>query len=400
LTGATGVLGARVLKELLETTSSEIYCLVRAESSVQARTRLLSFLRTYDPEDSQLQEFENRVTVLVGDVTDPTLGMDHHDYQEFAGKIDVTLHVAANTNLFSNFRRMEPINVGGTRNMIRFALQTPQKYLCYVSTYTVMGDKVFDKNLVFKETDLDVGQRFDHMNYQHTKFISENAVHDATSQGLVWNIFRPGQIFGEAATGRYPQGQTNVGGLFYDIFKTIIESRVALYCETHYDIVPVDYVSRALVHLALNRNSYFETYHLTNPDIKTYSDVVRLVTSLGYEIQSYPQKEYKEILFEGRMVVNNEEYKSVTTKAFKWWLQKEKFDFSESALTLCTYTYDILKSAGILCPEIDQKLIAVYIDAGVRMGYFPAPPPHIKRVSAVLEYPDNRPSSANIEVNV
>src|SRR5690606_29715612 len=129
----------------------------------------------------------------------------------------------------------------------RFCLATKNKYLCHISTHTIMGDKTFEKGVVFKETDYDIGQGFEHMTYQQTKFIAEGLVRDAARDGLVWNIFRPGQIFGESTTGNYPQGHSSVDGLFYDIFKTVAETGVAFYSTTHFDVVPVDYVSRGII---------------------------------------------------------------------------------------------------------------------------------------------------------
>jgi thioester reductase-like protein len=373
VTGATGVLGARLVKEILASTTSQIYCLVRAESLEQGRDRLLALHRVYDPEGHYLDEFQKRVKPVLGDVVSPQFGLSDVVYRELCDKIDVTFHAAAYTNLFANYRRIEPINVGGVKNVIQFCLNTVQKCLSYVSTYTVMGDKVFDPNLTFRETDLDVGQNFEYMTYQHTKFIGENLIRGATDQGLLWTIMRPGQIFGESQTGRYPQGQTNVSGLFYDIFKTIIETKVAFSGRTHYDVTPVDYVSKAILYLGAQHGEFHKTYHLTNPDIKTYHDVVAVVKTLGYEINQIPQDEYKKLLYSGEILKDGLPYSSITTKALKWWWRRDHFDFDAGAITDSTMTCDVLLSAGITCPKIDQNLLGTYIEAGIRESYFPAP---------------------------
>ncbi|MBX9769602.1 MAG: SDR family oxidoreductase, partial [Bdellovibrionales bacterium] len=48
LTGVTGILGAHLLKEILEKTEAEVYCLVRAADMSGARERVLNFLKAYD----------------------------------------------------------------------------------------------------------------------------------------------------------------------------------------------------------------------------------------------------------------------------------------------------------------------------------------------------------------
>jgi polyketide synthase PksN len=373
LTGATGVLGGHLLKELLQNTKSNIYCLVRAENEELGRLRLLSFLKAYDPKLLLYESFMKRAIPVLGNIAHDKLGMCSKSYRDLTEKIDITIHAAALTNLFLNYRRVEPVNVGGTKNAIQFALHTRQKYLSYVSTYTVMGDKTFDKSVVFKETDFDIGQDFDHMNYQKSKFTAEKLVREATRHGLLWNIFRPGQIFGEAKTGHYPQGQSNVSGLFYDIFKTVIDTGVALESRTHFDVVPVDYVSQGTLRLTLNTNNFFQTYHFTNPDVKPYNHVIQLIRDFGYPIEVISQSEYKTLLFKNLLTSNGVEYKSSTTSAFKWWFKRENFSFSESAITDCTFTAKQLLKSKIVCQNIDSDLIGTYLTQGIRQNYFPKP---------------------------
>ena len=372
LTGCTGVLGANILKELLHKTSTHIYCLVRATSTQQAIERIQNLLSVYDPELTLKHALHERVTPILGDVTQPQLGMSPELYKSVAADVDIVLHSAASTNLFARYKQVEPINIGGTRNMIEFTLQTPNRYMTYVSTYTVLGDKTFDPQFIFRESHYDVGQGFAHMAYQESKFKAEGLVRAARERGLVWNIVRPGQIFGESTTGYYPQGQTNVSGLFYDIFKSVIETKLAFISEKHFDITPVDYVSQGILALAMRRQTYFETYHLTNPDIKTYTQACKLLSNLGYDIEFIPQEDYRKMLFAREIKVNGEEYRSYTMKALRWWYTREGFDFSKSAITDCSYTQKILEPMGVRCAKLDERLMGTYIHHGVGVNYFPA----------------------------
>jgi len=232
-----------------------------------------------------------------------------------------------------------------------------------------MGDKTFDKSLVYRETDLDIGQGFDHMNYQRTKFEAEKLIRAATEQGLVWNIVRPGQIFGDSRSGLYPHGMANITGLFYDILKTVSETACALFCRTHFDVTPVDYVSRGTIELGLRRNSYFETYHLTNPDMKRYHEVIELVKALGYPIDIVSQDEYRRRLFGREITSGNGEYKSPTTSAFKWWYKRD-IDFSDSAVTDCTYTREVLEAHGRPLPESRHGADGSVFRSGVAQPVF------------------------------
>jgi thioester reductase-like protein len=383
LTGGTGVLGANLLKQILSVTDATVYCLVRAESQEIATQRLHSFLKVYAPGGELNAAFAARVVAVPGEVAAPHFGMAENSWRELAAKIEVVIHAAAITNLFLTMRRIEPTNVGGTRNMIEFALATKGKYLCYVSTYTVMGDKSFDPQFVFREDQLDVGQGFSFMTYQQTKFTAENMVREAGQRGLRWNIFRPGQIFGESSTGNYPHGQANIIGLFYDIFKTVIETGIAIQSETPFDVVPVDYVAQGILLLALDTKRYFETFHLTNPDSRTYSEIINMVRRMGYAIRDVPQSDYRRMILDGRFIYQGKPYKSATLSAFKWWYKREIFDFSKGASTDASRASAALAECGVTCPRLDSKLIETYLNAGIRVGYFPKPHENLETHSEI-----------------
>ena len=376
LTGATGVLGGRILKDLLQSTQARVFCLARGTDAAHCQARVRSFLRVYD-RDGQLEpDFLARVVVLQGDVTQDLLGLTAARYAELQAQTDLTIHAAANTSLLLKYHRLEPINVYGTGRMIEFCLGTTEKRLSYISTYTVMGDKTFDRSVTFKETDFDLGQGFNYMNYQRSKFTAEGMVRAARERGLQWRIFRPGQIYGDSSTGAYPQAETQVTGLFYDLFKTAMDTRVMPESYIHYDVVPVDYVSRGIVALSASGENFYEVYHLTNPDAKTFAQVMGLIRELGYVIELLPEEIYKKRLRAGEIRKNGEPYSSTMLKAFSLWYFISKISFYQSAMTDCEFTRAKLEKLGVHCALLDRRLIETYVHAGIREGYFPRPPHH------------------------
>lgn len=383
LTGATGVLGGRILKDLLQATSSRIYCLARGQDAAHCRERVLSFLRVYDDDGTLEPEFQSRVIVLRGDVTQDRLGLSKPGYVKLQNHTDITIHAAANTSLLLKYKRLEPINVQGTARVIEFCLGTVEKKLSYVSTYTVMGDKTFDNGVRFQETDYDLGQGFKYMNYQRSKFRAEAMVRGAQERGLKWRIFRPGQIYGDSITGAYPHAETQVSGLFYDLFRTAMDTRVMPESYIHYDVVPVDYVSRGIIALSAGVENLFDVYHLTNPDAKTFAQVMGLLREIGYPIELLPEEIYKRKLRSGQITKNGAPYTSTMLKAFNLWYFTSKISFYGSAMTDCEYTRSKLDKLGVTCAPINRKLIETYVRAGIRVGYFPEPP-HSDNQNATL----------------
>jgi thioester reductase-like protein len=371
LTGATGVLGGRILKDLLQSTSSRIYCLARGKDSGDCRERVGAVLRVYDPEETLLGQFRSRVTGLPGDVTQDRFGLSAASYADLQGHTEITIHAAANTSLLANYKRLEPINVQGTGRIIEFCLGTSAKSLAYVSTYTVMGDKTFDNRVRFRETDHDLGQEFPYMNYQRSKFRAESMVRQAQQHGLKWRIFRPGQIHGDSITGAYPHFAAQGTGLFYDLFKTAMDTGVMPEAYTHYDVVPVDYVSQGIIALCAGSANFFDVYHLINPDAKTFAQVMGLLREIGYPIELLPEEIYKQQLRSGAITKNGNHYTSTMLKAFRLWYFISKVSFYGSAMTDCEYTRAKLEKLGVRCAPINRKLIETFVHAGIRAGYFP-----------------------------
>jgi thioester reductase-like protein len=371
LTGATGVLGGRILTDLLQSTAARIYCLARGRDAADCRQRVRSLLRVYDPEATLESQFLSRVVVLGGDVTQERLGLGAELFAELQGQTDLTIHAAANTSLLGKYKRLEPINVHGTARVIEFCLGTQSKSLSFVSTYTVMGDKTFDDSVCFRETDYDLGQGFAHMNYQRSKFRAEAMVRAARERGLKWRIFRPGQIYGDSVTGAYPHSATRVTGLFYDLFRTAMDTGVMPEAYIHYDVVPVNYVSRGIIALSAETESFFDVYHLTNPDAKSFAQVMGLLRETGYPIELLPEEIYKERLRSAAITKNGATYTSAMLKAFRLWYFISKVSFRSSAMTDCEYTRAKLEKLGVTCAPLNRKLIETYVRAGIREGYFP-----------------------------
>ena len=71
LTGATGFVGAFVLRELLDQTGARIHCLVRAADEEEALRRVETNLRSYDVWPEGLNE---RVVPVPGDLATPDSG--------------------------------------------------------------------------------------------------------------------------------------------------------------------------------------------------------------------------------------------------------------------------------------------------------------------------------------
>jgi len=373
LTGATGVLGGRVLYELLRSTDATIHCLVRAENDEQAKERLAHALQIYDVEGESFADFNDRVKPVIGDVSLPRLGLDIRTYHKVLTGLDCVVHIAANVNLVDTASSLERINTGGTAHIIELCLEADLP-LIYTSTYGVAGMLAFQPGLVFRESDLDVGQDFATHHYARSKFEAEKLIHAAGNRGLRWIITRPGNIFGDSVTGAYPLISLTVTGIYYDIIRTVTTTGLAMFKSDRLDITPVDYVAEAIVALMFEPEAFGKTFHLVNPDVKAFYEVVNLLIDYGYRIRFLPLREYVDLFSKRRVLHQGKAYSSFFTamaRHFEEYFVDNRFRFG--ATFDIANVQSILEPKGIKCPKINLDLLSSYLEYCIATGYLPSP---------------------------
>ncbi len=142
LTGATGFVGAYLLDELLEKTTADIYCLVRCSDTDAGKQRLKSHLQFYH---LWQDKFCDRIIPLVGDLSQPFLGMSEAAFQQLASQIDIIYHNGAKVNSVSPYSQLKPPNVLGTQEVLRLASITKTKPVHFVSSVAVFLVKLTQK---------------------------------------------------------------------------------------------------------------------------------------------------------------------------------------------------------------------------------------------------------------
>lgn len=198
LTGASGYLGMHILHELLESTDSRIYCLIRGGQR-GAETRLKELLMYYF--ESPCRElFGDRIIPLEGDVTDRDKVMSLKELP-----ISTVINCAASVKHFAADSGIEVINVGGAKNIIDLCLATGALMIQTSTTSVVeIGYKdSLDENYHPTEQTLYFGQDLTNK-YCRSKFLAERAVLEAiVSKGLKAKIMRYGNLSARHSDGEF-----------------------------------------------------------------------------------------------------------------------------------------------------------------------------------------------------
>ena len=285
LTGGTGFIGPFLMKSLLEQTRAKIYVLVRASDEILGKQRLKAAMESMGPcGPGLMQMFETRVTPICGDLGQANLGLAQDVWDFLANEIDTVFHNGATVNYLFNYDRMRDANVMGTNEVLRLAFEGRHKDLNYVSTTFVFGWAV---KSVLWETDFNQDMQLLDFGYSQTKWVAEQVVADARSQGLSTRIFRPALV-SPSITG---------GGNNFDIAVRLVAFMVnhgiGVDALNQVSFVPADIVANNIVAISTTTGTENKTYHVVRDDYANMLDITDLITkSTGRQFEIYNVKDF------------------------------------------------------------------------------------------------------------
>lgn len=256
LTGATGFLGMELLARYLERTARTMLAPVRASDPGQARARIGRVLELlYGDADA----YRPRVIPIPADVERDGLGLTQPDRDRVLANTSEIVHCAATVSFTTGLAASRRVNVEGTRNLLALAKRCAQRGILrrftHVSTAYVAGTHEGE----FSEDELEVGQRFRNP-YERSKYEAEQLAR-AHAGGLpAVTIVRPSIIVGESTTGWTP-----TFNVLYVPLRGFAQRQIRVLpadLSAHIDVVPVDHVADAILHLSREDEPGLSTYHL------------------------------------------------------------------------------------------------------------------------------------------
>ena len=353
LTGGTGFLGTFLLHELLNCTQSTIYCLVRGQDYAEAQYKLRSALAKYFVHDKQ---HYNRIIPVVGDLTQPSLGLNESQFRRLAKTIDSIYHCGAKVNLLYPYTALKNANVRGTHEILKLASIDSPKTVHHISTLDVFESLAGTNVRTFFEDD-DIAQgKGVAGGYAQSKWIAEQMVLQAAERGLPVRIYRPGMI-----TGHSHQGHSNTSDVVCRFIKTLTQLKKAPDIDLKIDMTPVDYVSQAIAHLSFLSEPSGEKFHIINPHPISLEIVVSELRDQGHDIQEVSAPEWFEALHsEPSDLRALAEYMMGSPLADK--LNYLELWLGGNYVFDCSNTHKGLEGQDIECPPADRRLFRIYLD--------------------------------------
>lgn len=267
VTGATGFIGKRLVKKLLERKGAVVHFLIRKESADKV---------------ADLRSFwgvgPTRAIPVFGDLTAKKLGVAAEDVKKLKGQIDHFYHLAAVYDLGADEETQVAVNIEGTRNTVDLAKAIDAGHFHHVSSIAAAG--LYEG--VFREDMFEEAEGLDHPYFQ-TKHESEKIVRQDCK--VPWTVYRPAMVVGDSQTGEMDK----IDGPYY-FFKLIQRLRQLLppWMPTvgleggRVNIVPVDFVVNALNVISHQKDITKKCYHLVDPVGYRVGDVLDIFSRAAH----------------------------------------------------------------------------------------------------------------------
>ncbi len=375
LTGVTGFLGAFLLSELMATTKAQIACLIRAENKQEALNRLKDNLSQYN---LWKESYFSRLDIIVGDLSQPKLGLEVDLWSHLATQLDVIYHCAAKLNFALPYARLRETNVLGTIEIIRLAAEAKNKPLHYISTLIKIAQTCADpKQLAKANTTRTFDSAYDNeylakngfnIGYHQSKWVAEELVLEAEHRGIPITIYRTSLIAGESTTGVW-----NTNDYICQLTKGIIQMGLAPKQDLFFDFCPVDYLGKSIVHLSLQPESIGMGYILKHPNPVTWNEFIKTIANFGYDIQSIEPEKWMNCLHD--LVKNNTNNPLYSLLPLFEVRPKDRLivatpkNIRSLEIIAENTTRSVLKKADINCPNMKISLFRTYINYLKKSGF-------------------------------
>ncbi|KAH6887930.1 alpha-aminoadipate reductase [Thelonectria olida] len=282
LTGATGFLGAYLVKDILERENTKLIAHIRGAKDVAfAKERLIRSLKGYLLwQDS----WEDRISCVLGDLSKPRLGLDDASWKHVAMTADVMVHNGAYVHWIARYEQMLRSNVLSVIDVMKLCNEGKAKLFSFVSStstldtdhyYNLSRDQVaIGRGAVLEADDME-GSRYGlGTGYGQTKWVSEQLAREAGKRGLRGSVVRPGYILG----GR--------NGLFQLGARPRIINTV--------NTIPVDHVAKVVIASALNPAlPGVNVCHVTAHPRLRMSEFLSALSYYGYDVPEVDYEEWK-----------------------------------------------------------------------------------------------------------
>jgi amino acid adenylation domain-containing protein/thioester reductase-like protein len=270
VTGATGFVGAFIAGKLLQLGIS-VYCLVRAESTQKARQRLLD---TLIGQQLWKSDYEPLLHAVVGDLSQPLLGLSEDLFEDLADNIDSICHSGGLVDWVRPLEDYLGPNIVSTHEILRLASQGREKTVHFISTMSTLP-KYMGLELVEGEGEY---------GYATSKYMAERMVAAARWRGAKASVYRLPFVTASASSGCF---RLERGDFMHSLISGCLE--MGSFPSLDADlaaVLPVDYLANTIVTMMTSDMSRIgKDYDFANSNPLSFNEFWELLSAASTQQQ-------------------------------------------------------------------------------------------------------------------
>ena len=302
LTGATGFLGAYVIKDIMERTSRGVRVIAHVRNVKDTKAAYERVRRSLQGYGLWRDDWSARLSCVVGDLSKPQLGIEQQTWHRLSQEVDIVIHNGAVVHWVKRYQDLETSNVISTIDAMKLCNLGKPKLFTFVSSTSVLDTDHYvelssrristGQHAVPEDDDLQGSRTQLSTGYGQTKWVSEQLVRAAGKRGLRGSIVRPGYILGDSVT-----GTCNTDDFLIRMLKGCIQLKLRPRIFNTVNAVPVDHVARVVVAAALNPIPGGQhVVHVTGHPRLRMNEYLSFVGHYGFDITEASYDDWKNTL--------------------------------------------------------------------------------------------------------
>lgn len=364
-TGATGFVGAHVLRELVLRSDLRVHCLVRGKDGIAPMQRLRDTLEYYFGAEVE-QLLDGRVQALEGDVSAEGFGLSPPEYARMLEETDAIYHFAADTRLFGREEDFERQNVFSVRQCIDFARSGKRKDLHYMSTLAVCGLNPCGETIEFSETCGDVGQEFQN-HYEATKYRAECLVQEFRAAGGAGFIYRSGNVSGHSRTARFQRNARD--NRFVQFLTACIKSgQLPRSYDEPLILSPIDEVAAGIAAISLDGATQGGVFHVDSMQELRVKQVFDALRAIGIEFEQSEHATFS-TLFSAQCDRRLGAQRDPELSLGLFWAMRRQRNIRFNNVT----THELMSRLRCSFSQLDDQWVARFVSGLADDGIFAAP---------------------------
>ena len=277
VTGPTGFVGAFMVHEFLER-GTVVYCLVRASSFNQAQERTIQTLKQYS---LWKPEYKLLLNSVVGDLSQPLLGLCEVVFDDLANRVDAILHSGARVDWMLPLEDYVGPNMVGTHEILRLASCGRGKSVHFISSISTLPI----------HAGYGLGEHDSEYGYGTSKYRAEKMIAAARFRGAKASSYRFPFVAASATTGQFRRDRGDflhnliTGSLDLGAFPSIDADLSA--------VLPVNYLCNAIATIMTSDQQRIgEDYDFVNPLAPTFDHFFKLMAIASGGKETLPFTEW------------------------------------------------------------------------------------------------------------